>query len=319
VETLAVTLPECQIRHLAYATFAVLRVCRGHDAYLVEYDSPPMILIHEGKVCELPMTERVIAGRTIREGRFTLEKGDYMVMLSDGYIHAGVGGLYRMGWGWKNIAISVQRWAATGGDTHELVGALSRTCCKLSNGAPGDDATAVAMRVRAPRKATILTGPPADQDRDAEAVNLLMKSEGIKAICGGTTAQMAARVLGKELKVDWRPRATNPRASLPRKLPPAAQLDGVDLVTEGILTLSWAAELIQKAPVAHDLPPDQDAATRLARILLDADEVNFIVGDAINPQQLADVVRGKPMRQIYLEELVRELEKRNKQVTVQHL
>jgi hypothetical protein len=319
VETLAETLPECQVRHLAYATFAVLRVVHGRDAYLVEYDSPPMILVRHDQVVELPMTEREVAGRKLREGRFTLDHGDYMVMLSDGYIHAGVGGLYRMGWGWKNVSISVQRWTSTRGDAYELVGALNRTCKKLSNGEPGDDSTAVAMRVRSRRKATILTGPPANADRDGEAVSRLMAAEGLKAICGGTTAQMAARVLGKELKVEWRQRGANPRAELPHRLPPVARLDGVDLVTEGVLTLSWATDCLQKVQTVHDLPAEQDSATRLARMLLEADEIHFIVGDAINPQQLADVVRGKPMRQIYLEELINQLTKRNKQVTVEHL
>ena len=103
VETLVATLPECQVRHLAYATFSVLQVFHGREAYLVEYDSPPLILVRGGKVQELTATERVIAGRTIHEARFTLENDDYMAMVSDGYVHAGVGGLYRMGWGWKNI------------------------------------------------------------------------------------------------------------------------------------------------------------------------------------------------------------------------
>jgi Stage II sporulation protein E (SpoIIE) len=319
VETLAVTLPECQVRHLAYATFAVLRVVHGRDAYLAEYDSPPLILVREGQIVDLPMAEREIDGRKIREGMFTLQDDDYMVMVSDGYVHAGVGGLYRMGWGWKNIATSVQRWAATRGDTHELAGALSRTCLKLSNGAPGDDSSAVIMRVRRPRKATILTGPPSDQALDGQAVARLMSAEGVKAICGGTTAQMAARVLGKELKVEWQPRAANPRPALPHKLPPVATLAGVDLVTEGVLTLSWATDCLQKARTVHELPAEQDTATRLAHILLESDEIHFIVGDAINPQQLADVVRGKPMRQIYLEELIDQLKTRNKQITVEHL
>jgi serine phosphatase RsbU (regulator of sigma subunit) len=174
VETLAETLPECRVRHLAYATFAVLRVYHGREAYLVEYDSPAMVLVRNGKATELPMVEREIAGRKIREGHFTLQQDDYMVMLSDGYLHAGVGGLYRMGWGWKNIATAVQRWASTYGDTHELAGALSRTCMKLYNGAPGDDATAITMRVRPTRKATILTGPPSNPELDCEAVHRLM-------------------------------------------------------------------------------------------------------------------------------------------------
>jgi len=319
IETLAVTLPECQKRHLAYATFAVLQVVHGRDAYLVEYDSPPLILIHDGEVAELPFTEREVAGRTIREAHFALENGDYMVMVSDGYIHAGVGGLYRMGWGWQNIATSVRRWAARRGDAHQLTRTLSRTCLKLYDGTPGDDATAIGMWVREMRRATILTGPPSDTRLDDEAVHKLMAAQGTRAICGGTTAQVVARVLGAELKVQWQPPSKRSAHSHRSKIPPVAQLEGVDLVTEGILTLSAAVERLQQADTVHDLPSEQDAGTQLARVLLKSDQIHFIVGDAINPQQIADVVRGKPMRQIYLEELIGELEKRNKQVTVEHL
>jgi hypothetical protein len=315
VETLVETLPECQVRHLAYATFAVMRIHKAREAYLAEYDSPPLILVRGGKVVEPKMHERCIAGRTIREGHFTLELGDYLVMVSDGYIHAGVGGLYRMGWGWNNIGIAVQRWAATRGDTHQLVNALSRTCVKLSKERLGDDSTAVAMWVRPKRKMTVLTGPPADTARDAEAVNKLMHSEGVKAICGGTTAQMAARVLGKPLRVAWQPSVKGPG----RKLPPMGLLEGVDLVTEGILTLSSAVDRLRDVKTVHDLPNDQDAATRLVRELLYADQVHFIVGGAINPQQLADVVRGVPMREMYLDGLIAKLRERDKTVTMEHL
>ena len=319
IETLAVTLPECQRRHLAYATFAVLQVLGGREAYLVEYDSPPLILIHDDEVADLPFTEREVAGRAIREAHFTLENGDYMVLVSDGYIHAGVGGLYRMGWGWQNIATSVRRWAARRGDAHQLTRTLSRTCLKLYDGTPGDDATAIGMWVREIRRATILTGPPSDTRLDDEAVRKLMAAQGTKAICGGTTAQMVARVLGAELKVQWQPPSKRSSRSRRSKIPPVAQLEGVDLVTEGILTLSAAVERLQQAETVHDLPSEPDAGTQLARVLLESDQIHFIVGDAINPQQIADVVRGKPMRQIYLEELVGELEKRSKQVTVEHL
>ena len=96
-------------------------------------------------------------------------------------------------------------------------------------------------------------------------------------------------------------------------------MEGVDLVTEGILTLSATVDRLKTATKVNDLTTDQDAATRLARILLDADQIHFIVGDAINPHQLADVVRGVPMRQIYLNELIARLMELNKRVTVEHL
>jgi hypothetical protein len=142
-----------------------------------------------------------------------------------------------------------------------------------------------------------------------------MHADGIKVISGGTTAQMASRMVGKPLRVAWQPSPKGPG----RKLPPVGLLEGVDLVTEGILTLSSAVDRLRGVRTIHDLPNDPDAATRLVRELLYADQIHFIVGDAINPQQLADVVRGVPMREIYLDELIARLRERHKSVTVEHL
>ena len=320
METLVETLPECQIRKLAYATFAMLRVWHGREAYLVEYDSPPLILVRDGAIVDLPAKQLEIKGRQIRECHFTLKEGDYMVLVSDGYEHAGVGGLYRLGWGWKNIATSVRRWVDTGGDAHQLTRALAKTALKLYNGKPGDDSTVVCMRVRPAVSACILTGPPASKEDDEAAVFRLLSSEGIKVICGGTTAQMAARVMGEDLEVEWVPPSKRHGESSRKKgSPPTAKLRGVDLVTEGILTLGQAVTLLETAETVHDLPADDDAATRLARILLQADDIHLIVGKAINPNQVADLIRGEPMRLVYVRQLVEELQRRTKQVSLERI
>lgn len=321
METLVETLPECQVRKLAYATFAMVKIMHGRDALLVEYDSPPLILVRDGQVIDLPVRERVVHGRRIREARFDVQVGDYMVMVSDGYEHAGVGGLYRLGWGWQNIATSVRRWCSAGGDAYGLVKALQRTCLKLYSDRPGDDATAVAMHVRQAVHATVLTGPPANKEDDGVAVQRLMSAPGTKVICGGTTAQVAARILGKQLQVQWVPPGERPAHQPERRrgTPPTANLEGVDLVTEGIITLGQVLELLQSAETVHDLPKDSDAAAQLARILLSADAITFIVGTAINPHQIADVIRGETMRMMYVTELVRELERRNKQVSLERI
>ncbi len=128
---------------------------------------------------------------------------------------------------------------------------------------------------------------------------------------------MVARELKQELVTEWQALGKHSPSSAVSKIPPIARLKGLDLVTEGILTLSSAAEQLQKVEVIHDLPPVQDAGTLLARLLLEADEIHFIVGNAINPHQLADVVRGKPMRQIYIEEVIEQLRRHNKMVTVE--
>jgi hypothetical protein len=320
IDTLINTLPECQVRKLAYATFAMLKVQRGREAHLVEYDSPPLILIRNGHIVDLPATEREVHGRTIREAHFSLQENDYMVLVSDGYIHAGVGGLYRLGWGWKNVAVSVKRWVQTGGDAYELARTLSRTCLKLYDGKPGDDSTAVAMRVRTSTFTTILTGPPADKANDELAVSRLMNARGTRVICGGATAQMAARVLGQELEVEWTPPGKRAGGATRKPgAPPTARLAGVDLVTEGILTLAKSLSLLEEAQSVHDLPREDDAATRLTRILLTSDHIHLIVGSAINPNQVADLIRGEPMRMVYIKELVRVLEARNQAVTLEHI
>ena len=317
LETLAETLPECQVRHLAYATFAALQVINGREAHLVEYDSEPLIFIRDGKIVDIPLVERTVAERTVREGTFTLQEGDTMVMVSDGYVHAGVGGLYRFGWGWENIATAVRRWADTHADAYELVGALQRTCLKLYDGQPGDDATAVGMCVRQSRAVTVFTGPPSDPEQDASAVQQFMDSPAKKVICGGTTAQVVARELDRKLEVKWMSPAQR-RGAKPHRLPPAANLEGIDLVTEGILTLSSTVDLLQGIQSVHDLPANNEADTQLARILLGADDIHFVVGDALNPNQLADVVRGQPMRQVYVEALIDVLKQRNKNISVEH-
>jgi len=241
-------------------------------------------------------------------------------MVSDGYIHAGVGGLYRLGWGWQNVAVSVRRWAQTGGDASSLVRALSNTAKRLYNATPGDDATAIAMRVRQTVVVTIWTGPPARKAQDEMAVSRLMDSNGIKVICGGTTAQIAARVLGQQLKVEWVPPSKRREGEDHAKgTPPTAHLEGVDLVTEGILTLGQTVSLLEKAETIHDLPPGSDAASRLARILLSADQIHLLVGTAINPNQVSDLIRGESMRMLYVNEIIRQMERRNKEVTLERI
>jgi hypothetical protein len=181
---------------------------------------------------------------------------------------------------------------------------------------------------------TIWTGPPANKALDEKAVAMLMNSPATKVICGGTTAQIAARVLRRELKVDWVPPSRRAdRAPRQRGTPPIAHLEGVDLVTEGILTLGKAIELLETHETAASLPPapaptedappaaasPDDAALALARLLLEADEIHLIVGTALNPNQVADLLRGEPMRHFYIKELVRELEHRQKKIEVDYI
>ena len=262
MQTLVDTLPECSVRKLAYATFAVLIVYNGRDAHLVLFDSPPLILIRDNAIATLPLEERKIKDRIIMEAHFELRENDYMVLISDGYTHAGLGGIYRMGWGWKNVAAAVQRFVQTGADTVKLMEAMSKTCMKLYNDKPGDDSTVICMKVRPAVSVCVLTGPPTNKEMDEFAVQRLMAAEGDKIICGGSTAQMAARILDEKLEVEWVP-PWKRTSEEPKKKgsPPTAAIKGIHLVTEGILTIGQALEIMRSAKTIHDLPKDNDAAT----------------------------------------------------------
>ena len=320
MQTLVETLPECSVRKLAYATFAVLTVYNGRDAHIVLFDSPPLILIRDNAIVTIPVEERQVKDRIIKEAHFQLRDNDYMVLVSDGYEHAGLGGIYRLGWGWKNVATAVQRFVQTGVDTVKLTEAMSKTCLKLYNDKPGDDATVICMKVRPAISVCVLTGPPANKDMDDFAVSRLMAAEGDKIICGGSTAQMSARILKEKLEVEWVP-PWKRTGEEPKKKgsPPTAVIKGINLVTEGILTIGQALEIMRSARTIHDLPRDNDAATRLARYFLEADYIHLIVGTAINPNQVADIIRGEPMRMGYIRELVSDLNARNKIVTVERI
>lgn len=320
LQTLVDTLPECSVRQLAYATFAVLTADKGHLAHLVLFDSPPLILVRDNALVTLPLEEREVKGRIIREAHFELKENDYLVLISDGYEHAGLGGIYRLGWGWKNVATAVQRFVQTGVDTVKLTEALSKTCLKLYNEKPGDDSTVICMKVRPAVSVCVLTGPPANKEMDSFAVSRLLAGAGDKIICGGSTAQIAARVLGEKLEVEWVP-PWKRTSDEPKKKgsPPTAAIKGISLVTEGILTIGMALEIMRNAKTIHDLPKDNDAATRLARYFLAADYIHLIVGTAINPNQVADLIRGEPMRMVYIRELIADLNSRNKIVTLERI
>ena len=309
VESILVALPSGE-----HVPFSILQVLGGCRAHLVECDAPPLFLTRDGQLVLLPVLEDISHGRLVRECRFLLQDGDHMAMVSEGYIHAK--GWSRR-WGWRDIAISTRRWTDTGCDAEQLLGALVRTYRRLgeepalseAKGETERDVTVIAMHVRPRRSATVWSGPPADPALDRVALEKLMAEPGVRIICGDTTAQIAARLLGAELEIEcWPPEGWG-------EVPPTARLEGVHLVTEGLITLSKTRERLAAARDARDLPRAEDGATRLARALLAADKIQFIVGLAVNLAQAADAAHTVPLRQAVVEELTHDLKARGKVVS----
>lgn len=283
VATLAATLPVCQVRHLAYSTFLILQVFMAQrEAYLVEFDCPETILWRQGAIIPITKKVREVGGRRIQEARFPVEEEDVLFMLSDGVVHAGVGGVLNLGWQWANVAQYLEKVMQHERDMPKVVSLLTDVCDNLYLRKPGDDTTVVGVRVRPIERVTLFTGPPKDPAKDELVAKKLLDAEGKKVVCGGTTAQIVSRVSGRPLltSLDF------PDADVP----PMASIPGVDLVTEGVLTLSRALELIRLAKSKDASYRDvaelngPDGASRLARLLLNqCTHLHVLVGQAINP------------------------------------
>jgi hypothetical protein len=288
-----------------YAPLAILHVAGGERAHLVECDAPPLFLVRRGRLVLLPVVEDDLRGRLIRRCEFTLQEGDRLAVVSTAYIRAK--GWDRQ-WGWRDIALSIRRLTDTGCDAGQLLGALVRMYQRLAQGEPVPAVTVMAMHVRPLRSATVWSGPPADPADDTPAVRLLMAEPGVRIICGDTTAAIGARVLGQSLEQEPRP------AEGWAEVPPTSRLAGIDLVTEGVVTLRKARERLSQAQCPADLPRSSDGATRLARLLLETDVVHFLVGSAVNPAQKNGALSW---RQEVIEQLIADLQARGKIVVVE--
>lgn len=282
VDTISNTLPVCKVRKLAYSTFTIVKIYNNGKVYIAECDNPPVFFIRDNKVLNIEKTDKQINGKLIKESEFMLQKEDVLTVVSDGVVHAGVGGVLNLGWRWENVADYLQRLSKEMRSAKNISKGLINSCNNLYENKPGDDTTVVTIKIRNPEIINIFTGPPKDARDDNYVIRQLMKSEGRKIVCGGTAAKIAARELKEDLitNIDY----------IDREVPPTAAIKGIDLVTEGVLTLSKTIEKIKyfvdsssnKYTVYN--PRKRDGASLLAKILIEeCTHINLWVGKAVNP------------------------------------
>lgn len=319
VETVARTLPICKVRKVAYATFSILQIFHSGEAYLVEFDNPSCVFIRDGKLINYPYETREIEGKKIHEYRFTVKKNDCFVLMSDGVIYAGAGAILDLeGWTWDAMAEYTLKCTKQTLSASRLAVMLSQACSELYEEKPGDDTTVAVARVIERRIVNIFTGPPAKKEDDERLIHDFMHTEGKKVVAGGTSANIAARVLGKEI-------VTKADTSSP-DVPPMASIDGIDLVTEGVITLGKSLKLLKKyvrdefdTEFFDELDAD-NGASRLAKLLIEeCTELNLFVGTAVNAAHKETALNfDLSMRQNLVEQLVRTAEEMGKTVKVMY-
>ena len=282
VETIVSTLPICSVRKLAYSTFSVLQIKDTGEAYLAEFDNPACIFIRNGELMELEMTDKEYAGKTVYESRFTVFPGDVLALISDGVVYAGVGSILNFGWTWESVAEWLRKESLKEKSAPRLAAALSQAVKELYMDKPGDDSTVMVARISPRQVVNMFAGPPKNTEDDPKRVRDFMTSSGKKLICGGSSANIVARVLNRsiETSLDY----------VDPLIPPIATIQGIDLVTEGVLTLSRTVEILQEY-LDHETDSfyfkkldEKNGAAMLAKILLEeCTTLNLFIGTAINP------------------------------------
>ncbi|MGM0409441.1 MAG: SpoIIE family protein phosphatase [Bacillota bacterium] len=310
IATVIETLPVCDVRKIAYATLAVLKIDNKGQVKLIEMDTPSAFLLKDNKVKSIKTKEIEIRNKKLRKADFQIDRSDMIFLVSDGVLHAGIGGLLDFGLGWEGVAEHLKKTADKKKELKYIINKMVGICQAYYFTEPGDDFTILGVKYRKSRELTVLSGPPQNKEDDKKVINKLMNSTGKKVISGGTTAQIAARELDRELETSFEYHDSN--------IPPISKIKGIDLVSEGLLTLNKVLDFLRNYKQGELLPEGKDGASRLIRLLLKSDKINFLVGRAMNEShQSLNLPLELGIRSQVVDRIANFLKKLNKEVQIE--
>lgn len=312
VDTIAETLPVCKVRNVAYSTFTSIVIDDDGNGYMIEFDNPDAILVRRGKCHNFDREKTTVSGKTIYRTKLKLEVGDYIVVMSDGATHAGVGITLNSGWRRESIMEHLDRHLKSGESATELALMVTSACNDLYLDEPSDDTTCLAVGLIKRRLATVMIGPPTDKESDENAVNELVNSDGIKIVCGGTTARIVAGLLQEPIDTNFPIVCEN--------VPPISAIKGIDLVTEGAVTIGEVLKLANEYNERYTLKSkafeSHDGASIICDYLFNyATDVHLIIGQAINLANSSSLMSVED-KQNNISGLISALKKSGKDVTV---
>ncbi len=280
VATVAATLPISSVSGIAYSTFTIIRITDNEEAEIIQYDSPSIILLRDGVNRELPVTQMNIGGKEIFSSHIAMRENDTLIAFSDGILHAGTRNILNYNWDRKDIIDYMEALAPCGYPSKTLAILLSQECNRLYGGKPSDDATVLIARARKREPINLVVGPAWDKADDRKMMSLFFSKEGKHIVCGGTTSVIAAGFLNKKM--------VSTTDSYDPKIPPISTVEGIDLVTEGVITMSrvleYAKDYAEEGKLFAQWSGSQDGASKISRLLLEeSTDINFFVGKAVNP------------------------------------
>ncbi len=279
-EIIMKTLPECSERKMNYSTFTVIDVEFNGKTTILEYDNPECIIIRERKILE-PEIKTIHLGKKhdskkyLRVCTFFPKKGDRIIFSSDGISQAGLGTpMFPFGWGNDNVG----RFAIDLIKQYPQISApkLATKILNMAHRHDGfqakDDTSCGIIYFREPRSLLICTGPPFDRKDDTRLTEAIKQFQGKKIVMGATTGDIIAREL--KLNIEDGFKFDDP------ELPPISKIEGIDLYTEGILTLNKVEKIIKAYNNTYLL--GKGPADEVVKLILEGDEIQFIIGTRIN-------------------------------------
>jgi hypothetical protein len=274
------TLPVCSERKVSYSTFTNIDIENSGRVNILEYDNPLTIILRGNQLFD-PAWKKVIldkgknAGKVLKTCTFIPEKEDRIVFCSDGVSQSGMGSdSYPFGWERDNVASYTASLVTSEASISAIVlaGKVVTMAHKNDSYKARDDISCATIYVREPRKLLVCTGPPYEKEKDKELAGKVKTYKGKVILCGGTTADIVARELNR--------RIVDELIFEDPELPPESFLEGIDLVTEGILTLQKVNEILKT--YNNSVRLGKGPADKIVRLVMESDEIHFIIGTRIN-------------------------------------
>ncbi len=274
------TLPVCSQRKISYSTFTIVDIETTGRTTILEYDNPNTQIFRDNKKfdpewkCIILQSEKN-AGKELRSCSFQAQIEDRLIFCSDGITQSGLGSdKYPFGWGLDNLEAFTKRLITNDPklSAYKLSGKVVNIAYQNDGYHAKDDSSCASVYFREPRKLLICTGPPYEEDRDKQLADAVRNFDGRKILCGATTGDIISRELN--LKITDSFEFEDP------DLPPISYMPGIDLVTEGILTLSKVSEILKVYNNNYQL--GKGPADQIVKLIKDSDEINFIIGTRIN-------------------------------------
>ncbi len=279
-ELISRTLPVCSERQISYATFTIVDIDEKGTVQILEYDNPHFVLIRENEIASLEESIIEFNPGTVNRNKitsccFNAKPGDRLIFFSDGVTQSGLGtNSWPLGWGEGNVRAFLRKILAQEPEisSNDLARKVVKESLKNDVFKAKDDITCGSIYFRNPRKLMIATGPPFNPERDRGLAEMIRDFDGKSIISGGTTANIVARELKRDIQVDMK--------SMTDEIPPSSTMEGVSLITEGIITLGKVSEYLtanQIDPVTGGNP-----ARKIVEAMMDSDIIHFVIGTRIN-------------------------------------